>query len=202
MLCFIYTWLPKKSVEKGSIVLIFIHKSICKLILTCKNWSWLQTTIIIYGSENLAGWIRTRESKLDPVFSDLSGTRYSPNNSSPWALCKAKEESVHLHDRFMSNSSPQFYVRYNVLHVQEFKFGHKPLIIKYVVEDCSNSTWWTRQACIPGAPQSAHELFPRVFRMARIPAGSVVACFLPELSLPWRLARICCSIAVTHSSRS
>jgi len=28
---------------------------------------------------NLAEWIRTRESKLDPVFSDLSGTRYSPN---------------------------------------------------------------------------------------------------------------------------
>jgi len=27
----------------------------------------------------LAGWIRTRESKLDPVFSNRSGTRYSPS---------------------------------------------------------------------------------------------------------------------------
>ena len=62
------------------VVLIFTNKSIYKYILTCKNWSWLQTTIIILGSENLAGWIRTRESNLDPVFSDLSGTRYSPKS--------------------------------------------------------------------------------------------------------------------------
>jgi len=63
--------------KKVSIVLIFTHKSIYKSILTCKTWLWLQT-IIISASENLAEWIRTRESKLDPVFPDLSGTRYSP----------------------------------------------------------------------------------------------------------------------------
>ena len=70
--------ITKEIRKKGSIVLIFTHKSIYKYILTYKNWSWLQTTIIISGSENLAGWIQTRESNLDPVFSDLSGTRYSP----------------------------------------------------------------------------------------------------------------------------
>jgi len=31
---------------------------------TCKNWLLLYTSMIISGSENLEGWIRTRESQV------------------------------------------------------------------------------------------------------------------------------------------
>lgn len=64
---------------------------------------------------------------------------------------------------------------------------------------CCNSACY-----ILGAPQSAQELFPLIVRMACIPAGSEGVLRLLDLliSLPWREFRICCSIALIHSSLS
>ena len=55
-----------------------------------------------------------------------------------------------------------------------------------------------------GAPQSAQELLPLMVRMACMPAGSAGVPRLLDLliSFPWREFRICCSIALIHSSLS
>ena len=90
----------------------------------------LQTTIIISGSENLAGWIRTRESNLDPVFSDLSDTRYSPIvllfNSTRFAGLTTKKD-LHKGMGVISITSNVFPSKHHNYNTSSFKSFSGPL---------------------------------------------------------------------------